>query len=168
MLKQVVLKGVALTIAPCLVIVACLWLLAIFINFGYPPCENDDWLQIVSHIVLPVAFAVAAGLMIWAASKNIQRYFFAACAIAIIALLTTWLAYQYDARNQKACAKRSLSEAVKACKADPKYVRRGVSPYGNPTFTLISPGDTYEVTNCLQHWSVYNGSISLVVGQSVP
>lgn len=162
MLKQVVLKGAALSIAPCLLIIAGLWPLSILVSYGMAPCENDDWLQIVSRIVLPVAFAVAAGLMIWAASKNIQRYFIAACAIATTALLTTWLAYQYNDHNQKLCAKRSLSEAVKACDVDPKYVRRGKDAYGNPTFTLVAPGDTYEAWSCLHNWSMYNRSVSAV------
>lgn len=168
MLKQVVLKGAALSVAPCLVIIAGLWPLTIFLSYGMAPCENNGWLQIVSRIALPLAFVVAAWLMFRAANKNLWKYFLGACGIVFTALLTTWLAYKYDDRNQKLCTKRSLSEAAEACKVDPKYVRRGTDTYGNLTFTLVAPGDTYEAWSCLRHWSVYNGSVSPVVDRSVP
>jgi hypothetical protein len=162
MLKRVVLKGAALSIAPCLALVACLWPLAIFISYGYPPCENNGWLHIVSRIIMPLACAVGAWLIIRAATKNIWKYFFVGCAVAFTTVLITWLAYLYDAANQKACVKRSLSEAIKACKVNPKYVRRSTDSYGNPTFTLASLGTTYEGRMCLTHWSVHKGSVSLV------
>ncbi|WP_232037344.1 hypothetical protein [Sphingobium amiense] len=165
-MKRMVLKGAALSVAPCLIVIACLWPLGFFFSYSYAPCEDDGWLQIVSRIVMPLAFAVAAWLMSRAARKNLWRYFFFAAAVASAAFLTTWLAYQYNARSQKICAGRSLSEAVQACQADPKYVGRGTSPYGNPTFSLVSPGITDEARQCLQRWSYHNQSPSLVVDRS--
>lgn len=162
MWKRFILNSASRTIALFLTMIAVLWPLTIILSYGLPPCESNGWLQVVSRIALPLAFAVAAWLMVRAANKSIWRDFFAACAIVLTALLTTWLTYWYDDHNQKACAKRSLSEAAKACKADPKYVKRSTDTHGNPTFTLVSPGNTDEVWQCLTNWSRHNGLVSPV------
>lgn len=167
MWKRLLLVGAARIAAATLIIIACLWPLTIFFSYGREPCTDDSSLQIVSRIILPFAFAVAAWLLFRAASTSSWRAAGTSCTIVFVALLATWLASKHNDTIQKACSVRSWPEAVRDCQANPKHYRRSIGTTGYPIYTLIPPGITDDAWNCLMRWHHHNGSVSMEVDESV-
>jgi len=167
MWKRLLLVGAARIVAATLIIIACLWPITIFFSYGRAPCADDSSLQIVSRIILPLAFALAAWLLFRAASKSSWRAARTSCIMVFVVLLSTWLAFKHNDSIQKACSARSWPQAVKACHANPKHYRRSIGTSGYPIYTLIPPGITDDTWGCLMRWHDHNGLVSMEVDESV-
>lgn len=167
MWKRGLLVGIGATLASILIVIAIVWPLTIFLSYGLSPCESDGLLQLTSRIALPLAFLVAARLLIQACRRNSWRDFGMALVIAAAFIFLTALVYKFNDTNQRQCAKRNWSEAAKYCGANVKYYRQSIDEYGHEVYTLQAPGTTDHSWDCLQDWKRRHDSVSLEVDESV-
>jgi hypothetical protein len=138
------------------------------LNFaGRPPCQTSGSFFKATWILLPIALLVA----IWLQIRAFKRRSMFAILLALAVPLGAWSAHAFasklNKKNQAACEKRPLTEAMRFCAANPKYYRQGKDGYGYDTMTLVAPGTTDKAWNCLYSWASRNGSTSMIVDESV-
>jgi hypothetical protein len=167
MWKRRLLIGIGATLASILIVIAVVWPLTIFLSYGLAPCQSDNLMQATSRIALPLALLAAARLLIQACRKNSWQDFGMALIIVAAFIFLSALAYKFNDRNQKLCAKRDWSEAAKYCEANVEYYRRSTDESGYEVYTLQAPGTTDDAWDCLQRWQTHNGTVSLEVDESV-
>jgi hypothetical protein len=136
-------------------------------RFGMAPCEMSDRLYHISNGLEAILLVVGLLSQIWVLRRPNLRLLFGAMAAPVLALLIQNAAIDHETSRQQKCENRSLPQALASCGANPAHYRRGTDQYGYGVLTLIAPGTTDAAWRCLTQWSVYNGSVSVNVDESV-
>jgi hypothetical protein len=139
----------------------------LFITFAPAPCTSLSVFYELARLAVPFSLLASAVLLYRLRYNPRARTFAVGLAISAVALGTYAFAARLDAGRQSACAKRSLTQARASCGVDAAHYRAGKDQYGNATLTLVAPGTTDGSWNCLSNWATHNGSVSLLIDESV-
>lgn len=137
-----------------------------FLQYGLPPCESNEavfW----SHLACSAGLFVGMALLFLPRMSAMFRFALAA-GVPIFLFGVQYFVISDNVHRQKACAARSLPEAMAACGAEPSHYRRGMTSQGSVTLTLVSPGTTDRAWSCLTTWTYYaDAAPSLQVDESI-
>jgi hypothetical protein len=139
----------------------------LFFTLGLPPCEDESVFYDLTRLAVPASLLASA---VWLHRlKHAPRTpaFLVALAVPTVALGANAIAARLEIDRQAACEKRDLTQARVSCGANPAHYRAGKDQFGNATLTLVAPGTTDESWDCLWNWATHNGSVSLLVDESV-
>lgn len=140
--------------------------LLLFSWLGLPPCQDESRFYDVTRWSVPLSL-LAGSVWLFRLKRVRSSGFLYALALPVCAIGLNVLAARAEVPRQSACAQRSLHEALAVCKMNRAHYREGIDEHGYRTVTLIAPGETDKAWDCLWRWTLYNGSVSTKIDESV-
>jgi hypothetical protein len=164
--ERIVGHGPASFLSAMLLLAALVSVIVLYFTLGPPPCQDDGWFYELTRLAIPLALFVGSVWMYRLRHRSSLIGLLGAVAVPTIAIALNAVAAKADAHRQAECSKRELTQAMAFCGARATHYRIGQDPNGYTAVTLVAPGTTDEVWNCLWNWNTHNGSVSLKVDES--
>lgn len=134
-----------------------------------PSCELDDSIANIFLVFVFVLIIFCITLLIYSFGRHkFKNYVSILLLVSAIsaAYFIQEAGYIRDDARQARCAARTVDEAIVACRANPRVLRKGY--HGSyPKLILVAPGNTDAAWDCLERWGLANGSTSLTIDESV-
>lgn len=167
MSERVIASGPAGCVSIGLLLAGLASPVVLYFTLGPAPCRDESWFYDVTRLAVPLALMIGSILIYRTRHGSALPSVLAALAVPAVAIGLNAVAARAETVRQTECSKWDLQSAMAHCGAKAAHYRTSFDQHGNSSLTLVAPGTTDQVWNCLWNWQIHNGSVSMRIDERV-